>query len=177
MKRSDLELLGIAAALLAAALMLSGCKTTSSSESHMAASAAETLDATAHTETHVEEAPSKITTTVEEYANADPTPAADAPAGLRDHAGAAGPRVAVEPSEPPRLVKRTVTVAEIGKKTTDVEADVAAKLREEARLKAEAQKRHTFDFLHGPLALLGGLVALAGVAFAAWKVFKPRLLP
>ena len=140
-------------------LLLAACKTASSSESHLTAAAAETLDTQGHVETHIEEAPSKVTTTVEEFAPPDVKGAES------------GALTAMPPSTPPPtanvpdhgpLVKRTVTVEEKGAVTTATVADAKSQERGDSTLTISVKKKSSFDFMHSTLLWIGLAVMAAG---------------
>lgn len=69
---------------------------------------------------------------------------------------------------------RTVELAPVTSTTT---SDLKSQERADSTLDEQHSEKRTFDFLHGPFALLGGLVALAGLAYVAWRILKPRLWP
>lgn len=68
---------------------------------------------------------------------------------------------------------RTVELAPVTSTTT---SDVKSQERADSTLDEQHSEKRTFDFLHGPFALIGGIVLIGGAAFAAIKLLKPRLL-
>ena len=145
--------------LILAVCLLAACKTTSQSESHLTATAAETLDTQGRVETHVEEAPGRVTTTVEEFAPPENAPQVQIAATPDPNASSVAPAVVRVNGA---LLRRTVTVEEKGAITTATVADAKSQERGDSEVTASAEQKKSFDFLHGPLLWIGLAVMVAG---------------